>query len=310
VLLNMVDAGFLDQAGADAASASPAPMQGTASVSRGHRYFADWALDRAADYIGPMNADRTIHTTLDGRLQLLAEAAVKDGLSSAGKVGSARQVAMVVIGHDGAVLAMVGGRDHAASQFNRATQALRQPGSVFKPLVYLAALSAGYGPTSMIEDTPLDIGGWTPRNFDGQFRGPVTLGQALAASLNVATVRLSEAIGRPRTIALARQLGITASLNDEPSLALGAGEVTVLELTAAYVALANGGYPVKPYGITSVSTPEAGAAYRHRQAFLPRVAGSDAMIALDGMLQEVIRSGTGRQAAIGRRAAGKTGTSQ
>ncbi len=310
VLLNMVDADFLDQARADAALAKPASIQGTASVSRGHRYFAFWALDRATDYTGPVNADRTIHTTLDRRLQLLAEAAVKDVMSRAGKVGGARQAAMVVIGHDGAVLAMVGGRDHAASQFNRATQALRQPGSAFKPLVYLAALSAGYGPSSMIEDTPLDIGGWAPRNFDGQFRGPVTLGQAFAASLNVATVRLSEAIGRPRTIALARQLGITAALNDEPSLALGAGEVTVLELTAAYVALGNGGYPVKPYGIASVSTPGAGAVYRHRQASLPPVAAPDAMIALDGMLQEVIRSGTGQQAAIGRRAAGKTGTSQ
>jgi penicillin-binding protein 1A len=310
VLLNMVDADFLDQAQADAASAKPAPIQGTASVSRGHRYFAYWALDRAADYTGPMNADRTIHTTLDLRLQLLAEAAVKDGLSRVGKVGGARQAAMVVIGHDGAVLAMVGGRNHAESQFNRATQALRQPGSAFKPLVYLAALSVGYGPSSMIQDTPLEIGGWAPRNFDSQFRGPVTLRQALAASLNVATVRLSEAIGRPRTIALARQLGITAGLNDEPSLALGAGEVTVLELTAAYVALANGGYPVKPYGIASVSTLGASAAYRHRQDFLPPVAASDVMIALDGMLQEVIRSGTGRQAAIGQRAAGKTGTSQ
>ena len=309
VLLNMVDAGLLSQARADAASAHPAAIRGTASVSPGHRYFADWALNRAADYSGPMNDDRTVHTTLDRGLQGLAEDAVARELAKAG--GSrAHEAAVVVLGLDGAVLAMVGGRDHAASQFNRATQALRQPGSAFKPFVYLAALSAGYTPTSVIQDAPLEISGWKPRNFDGRFRGPVTLRQALAASLNVATVRLSETIGRRGTIRLARQLGMTAALGNEPSLALGAGEVTVLELTAAYATLANGGYPVEPFGITSVSSPKAGTTYRHQRAALPPVASSAAIAGLDDMLKEVIRSGTGKRASIGRPAAGKTGTSQ
>ena len=309
VLLNMVDAGVLSQPAADAASARPAAILGSASISRGHRYFADWALGRAANYTGPVVDDRTVHTTLDRRLQRLAEEAVAGELAKVAG-NKAHEVAVVVMGLDGAVLAMVGGRDHAASQFNRATQALRQPGSAFKPFVYLAALSAGYTPTSVIEDAPLEISGWKPRNFDGRFRGPVTLRQALAASLNVATVRLSETIGRKGTIRLARQLGMTAALRNEPSLALGAGEVTVLEMTAAYAALANGGTPVEPFGITAVSTPNAGTPYRHRRAALPAVASSTAIADLDDMLQEVIRTGTGKRAAIGRPAAGKTGTSQ
>ena len=309
VLANMVDAGLLDPARAETVAAKPAPTRGPAGVSRGHRYFADWALDRAAGYAGPMRTDRIVHTTLDRGLQQQAEAAVRFGLA-AGAARDAAQAAMVVLAPDGAVLAMVGGRDHATSQFNRATQALRQPGSAFKPLVYLSALSAGYRPDSTIVDAPLDIAGWRPRNFDGKFHGPVTLRRAMAGSLNAATVRLSETIGRRGTIALARRLGITARLNDEPSLALGTGEVTLLQLTAAYAAFANGGYPVEPHGVTAVIGSDGAVVYRHQAVPQPPVAGPDVLAALDGMLREVIRGGTGKRAAIGRVAAGKTGTSQ
>lgn len=308
VLLNMVDAGLLDQTQADAAASVP-PTLGPAGISRGHRYFADWARDRAAGYAGPMRADRVLHTTLDLRLQRQAEAAVRSGLA-AGAARDAAQAAMVVLAPNGAVLAMVGGRDHGASQFNRATQALRQPGSAFKPLVYLSALSSGYRPDSIIEDTPIDIGGWSPRNFDGKYHGPVTLRRAMAKSLNAATVRLSEAIGRAGTIRLARQLGITAKLNDEPSLALGTGEVTLLQLTAAYASLANGGYPVEPHGVTAISRREGTAVYQYRAVRRPPVASAEVLAALNDMLREVIRSGTGKRAVIGRAAAGKTGTSQ
>ncbi len=309
VLLNMVDAGLLTRDRADAAAALPPGIRGSAAVSQGHRYFAEWVLDRAADYTGPLNDDRVIRTTLDRRLQDLAESAVASELAEAGG-GAVQEAAVVVMGLDGAVLAMVGGRDHGASQFNRATQALRQPGSAFKPFVYLAALSAGYAADSVIEDAALEIRGWKPRNFDGRFRGAVTLTEALASSLNAATVRLSETIGRTHTIRLARQLGMTAALGNEPSLALGAGEVTVLELTAAYAALANGGFPVEPFGITAISAANSGTAYKHRYTSLPPVADTAAIAALDGMLKEVIRVGTGKRAGIGRSAAGKTGTSQ
>lgn len=309
VLLNMVDAELLTQSRADAATALRPAIRGTATVSRGHRYFADWALDRAADYTGPLNDDREVRTTMDRRLQGLVEAAVKAEFA---KLADSKktEAAVVVMGLDGAVLAMVGGRNHAASQFNRATQALRQPGSAFKPFVYLSALASGYAPDSVIQDSPLEISGWKPRNFDGKFRGPVTLSQALAASLNVATVRLSESIGRRGTIRLARQLGMTSALRNEPSLALGAGEVTVLELTGAYAALANGGYPVEPFGINEIRTRRSGTAYRHRRANLPPVADATAVAALDDMLRGVIEGGTGKRAGFGLSAAGKTGTSQ
>ncbi|MDE0808057.1 MAG: PBP1A family penicillin-binding protein [Alphaproteobacteria bacterium] len=309
VLLSMVDAELLSQAAADAATSRKGLLRGTATVSQGHRHFADWALGRASNYTGPLSDDRVVHTTLDRRLQGLAETAVAEELAKA-VGGKALEAAVVVMGLDGAVLAMVGGRDHSASQFNRATQAQRQPGSAFKPFVYLAALSVGYTPESIIEDAPLEISGWKPRNFDGRFRGSVTLRRALAASLNVATVRLSETIGRPGTIRLARRLGMTATLGNKPSLALGAGEVTVLELTAAYAALANGGTPLEAFGITSISTSVSGTAYRHRRNALPSIASPEVVKALDGMLKEVVRSGTGKRAAIGRPAAGKTGTSQ
>ncbi len=311
VLLNMVDAGLLTRERAEAAMANPVAARGPAAGGRGARYFADWALDRAAGYAGPARADRTIRATLDRRLQRLAEAAVAEGLAES---PPGRQAALVAMGPDGAVRAMVGGRDYRASQFNRATQALRQPGSVFKPVVYLAALEAGWAPDDPVDDSPVSIGGWRPRNFDGRFRGPVPLRRALAESLNAATARLSEQVGRRRVLDLARRLGIVSPLSPGPSLALGAGEATLLEMTAAYAAFANGGRPVEPRGIERVSARSgAGEAvlYRARPARRAPVAGRRSVAALDAMLREAARSGTGRAAgAAVAGAAGKTGTSQ
>ena len=309
VLRSMVESGLLAQDRAEAALANPPPTRLTAVISRGYRYFADWVLDRSAGYAGGAGGDQTIITTLDRTLQDLAETAVRDGLA-ADATADAAEISMVVMTADGSVRAMIGGRDYARSKFNRATQARRQPGSAFKPFVYLAALAAGYQPDSMIDDTPVTLAGWSPRNFDGRFHGPVTLRRALALSLNAATVRLSEAVGRRRIVALVRQLGLTAKMNEGPSLALGVNEVTPLELTAAYAALANGGHPVEPHGITAVSSTGGRDIYRHQAARQARVVPPVALAGLTEMLREVIRAGTGRQAAIGRPAAGKTGTSQ
>ncbi len=308
ILMNMVDAGLVDRRDTEIAQATPPPIRGSAGVSRGYRHFADWVLDRTAGYTG-RGGDRTIATTLDRRLQNLAEAAIREGLSEDPRLETV-DAAMIAMTADGAILAMVGGRDYAVSKFNRATQALRQPGSAFKPFVYLAALDAGYEPDSIVRDAPVVVNGWSPRNFDGRFRGPVTLREALAHSLNAATVRLSEDMGRHRTLALVRQLGITAALNDTPSLALGVGEVTLLELTGAYAAFANAGYPVEPHGVVSVGTTEGNEIYRHRLPRTPAVASRETLDKLTSMLRDVLRFGTGRQAAIGSLAAGKTGTSQ
>ena len=184
-------------------------------------------LDRVSGYVTPGDRDLTVVTTLDRRLQRRAEAAV-------GARGLKSEAALVALSPDGAVRAMVGGRNYAKSQFNRATQALRQPGSAFKPVVYLAGLEAGLRPDSTIIDRPVTVAGWRPRNFDGTHAGPVTLRRALARSINTVAVQVAERAGRPRVIATARRLGITAALTPGPSLALGAAEISLLELTSAY----------------------------------------------------------------------------
>ncbi|MBM85212.1 MAG: hypothetical protein CMM47_04225, partial [Rhodospirillaceae bacterium] len=166
VLLNMVDAGLLTYSKAERVWRAGARIEGAAGISRGHHYFSDWVLERATGYTGPLDADQVVRTTLELRLQALAETAVARGLKRGARLG-AQQAAMVVMTPTGAVRAMVGGRDYSKSQFNRATQALRQPGSAFKPVVYLAALSEGFRPSDIIEDAPIEIRGWSPRNFDG-----------------------------------------------------------------------------------------------------------------------------------------------
>jgi penicillin-binding protein 1A len=211
---------------------------------------------------------------------------------------------------DGAVVAMVGGRDYARSQFNRATQALRQPGSAFKPVVYLAGLEAGLMPDSTIIDRPVTVAGWRPRNFDGAHAGPVTLRRALARSINTVAVQVAEWVGRARVIATARRLGISAVLKPEPSLALGAAEISLLELTAAYVPFANGGAGVWAHGIRSIRDSKGRELYRRRGTGPGRVVAAAHVAAMNDMLTAALVSGTGRVAAFGRPAAGKTGTSQ
>jgi penicillin-binding protein 1A len=247
-------------------------------------------------------------TTLRPDLQALAEAAVARGLKRAAKQ-KAEQAALVVMDKQGAVLAMVGGADYRKSQFNRATQALRQPGSVFKPLVYLAALVNGYTEASSIEDKPWRQKDSWPRNFDGRYHGPVSLSTALTRSLNAASVRLAETVGRDRIEALTRRLGITTELADDPSLALGSSAVSLIELTAAYAAFANGGQAVLAHGIDKVDIASR-THYRRQGSGLPGKVPAGAVAALNRMLARVVTEGTGKAARINRPMAGKTGTSQ
>ncbi len=251
-----------------------------------------------------------IRTTLSPRLQRIAEARVSAALKAEGARRGAGQAALVAMAPDGAVRVMVGGRDWRKSQFNRATQALRQPGSAFKLFVYLAALEAGMSPTDTVLDAPLSIKGWRPRNYTRRYRGRVSLADALAGSINTAAVRLAEKVGRGKVVAAAQRLGITAPLKTHPSLALGASEVTLLELTGAYAALANRGYAAWPYGITEIRDRAGAVLYRRAGQGAGRVVGPDVLGPLQRMLSGVIARGTGRAARIGRPAAGKTGTSQ
>ena len=300
VLSNMTAAGYLTAGEAKALAKRKGDV---AAPARAGRHFADWVLDRVSGYVTPGDRDLSVVTTLDRRLQRRAEAAVAaSGLKS--------EAALVALSPDGAVIAMVGGRDYAQSQFNRATQALRQPGSAFKPVVYLAGLEAGLRPDSTLVDRPLTVAGWRPRNFERAHQGPVTLRRALARSINTVAVQVAERAGRARVISTARRLGITAVLRPEPSLALGAAEISLLELTAAYVPFANGGTGVWTHAIQSIRDSKGRVLYRRRGSGPGRVVAAPHVAAMNDMLAAAVDSGTGRRAAFGHRAAGKTGTSQ
>lgn len=266
-------------------------------------YFADWVLPAARarneaeeDSYGA----QTVQTTLESRLQKLALQTVRRaGLGKA-------QVALVAMRPDGRVVAMVGGKDYARSPFNRATQARRQPGSTFKLFVYLAAMRAGMRPDDVIEDRPLRIGSWQPKNYGDRYRGTMTLRDAFAQSSNVAAVRLSERVGRRNVIQAARDLGITSPLNDNPSLALGTSGVTLLEMVQAYAAVAAGAYPVRSFGIEEERKPWWQRLWRNYAGRTRDPAFGE----MRELLGAVVQQGTGRGAALAVPVFGKTGTSQ
>ncbi len=308
VLNRMAALGYITKSQASKAIRSPARLR-TRKRSIG-RYFADWAFAQVQSYIGGGDSDLIVATTLDRRLQRIAEAKVVAALKGPGARLGARQAALVAMTPDGAVRAMVGGRNYASSQFNRATQALRQPGSAFKPLVYLAGLEAGLNPESMLLDAPVTIEGWSPKNYDERYRGKVSLTQALADSINTVAVRVQRHAGIEAVMRAARRLGITSRLKREAGLALGASEVTLLELTAAFGAFANDGYPLWPFAVSEVRDRAGKVLYRRSGSGPGRAIGPRALQDMNRMLQAVIEDGTGRAAKIGRPAAGKTGTSE
>ena len=312
VLRAMVEAGFVTAEEARELRRRAAVSQlaradartGTgAGPSQSRRYFADWVLGQAAGITGRSGRDLRVETTLGPRLQDLASEIVGNA-----ETGGA-QVALVAMTPGGEVCAMVGGRGYDESQFNRVTQALRQPGSAFKPIVYLPALEAGLTPDTRVLDAPITVDGWTPRNFSGAFRGELTLREAVARSINSTAVRVAEDIGRDNVLQAARRLGITSELTVHPSVSLGAGEVTLLDLTAAYAVFANGGAAVSPYGLVEVRAGDE-VLYRHRRRAANQVVAPKHVAAMDQMLRAVVDWGTGSKAAFGRSAAGKTGTSQ
>ena len=261
-------------------------------------------------HIGRTARDVEIRTTLDSRLQRIAERHARALLAKAEKTRRVSQVALVAMSFDGAVRAMVGGKVYSASQFNRATQARRQPGSAFKLFVYLAGLEAGLTPDSVFVDKPIGVAGWRPRNYDGRFHGAMPLTRAFARSINTVAVQVSERAGRRRVIDAARRLGITTPIAPHPSLALGASEVTLIELVAAYASVANGGVAVWPWGVAAVDAVGGKRLYRRTGGPQARVIERDRVRALGRMLREAVRTGTGRAARLGRAEAGKTGTSQ
>jgi len=309
VLKNMVAAGYLTKADAGRANVRTGRTTKEAA-SRGNRYFIDWILEQVSDYINPGDRDLIVRTTLSPDVQRLAEAGVEKALAKGGAKAGIGQAALVAMTPDGAVRAMVGGRSYAKSQFNRVTQARRQPGSAFKPFVYLAGLESGLAPGDILFDESVAIGDWRPSNFDRRYQGPVTVLAALARSINTVAVKIAEKAGRVRVIETARRLGLSGKFKATPSLALGVGEVTLLGLTAAYGPFANGGAGVWAYGIKEIRDAAGTLLYQRGGSGPGRVVSARDVISMNNMLSAAVAEGTGRNARIGRPQAGKTGTSQ
>jgi len=310
VLKTMVETGAItpEQSTAALNSADHA-LKAVANPTSTGRYFADWVLTQVESYAGAVDRDLIVKTTLDGRLQAQAETVLEKHLKASGEKLNVGQGAVVVLGTDGAVRAMVGGRDYSDSQFNRATQALRQPGSAFKPFVYLAGVEAGYGLEDMVTDAPLKIGKWRPQNFTNTYEGPVTYETAFAKSLNTAAVRVAQHVGINSVIKVAHRLGISEKLKPDLSLSLGSGEVTLLELAGAYAPFANGGHAVLPYAIESITDRDGKQLYARSGGGLGQVIGPEPLAVMNHMMAQVIARGTGTAAAFGYPAGGKTGTS-
>jgi penicillin-binding protein 1A len=313
VLDSMVDNGAITEAQAAEARAHPAAITDRAG-SDARNYFLDTAADEATKMatvngVAP-SADMIVHTTLEPKIQEAARLAALRTLNKSGKKTRTSEAAVVVMKPDGAVSAMIGGVDYQDSVFNRVTQAHRQPGSAFKPFVYLAALEAGISPWETRDDQAVDIGGYRPTNFGGKSYGTLTLADALAHSVNTITVNLAQEVGIRNVIAAAKRVGITSPLQANASLALGTAEVTPLELTAAYAAFANGGFHVSPYLVTQVDIGTKTVFVRHApppQRVIEQSVNRD----LTAMLYRVVINGTGGYASLhGREAAGKTGTTQ
>lgn len=277
----------------------------------GVRYFCDWVLKELPKFVENLSfQDLVITTTLDPKLQKLADKVIEESLKKS-KDFDGLQVALLSVSSDGAVRAMIGGRSYEKSQFNRAAQALRQSGSLFKVIVYLACLEGGFSMNDVVSDGPIRIGSWSPKNFQWESRGKISLKEAFGYSVNTSAVRLARKIGLTAIQKSARQLGITSSIPYNLSVALGTAEVSLLEMTSAFAVLANGGYGVEPFGILRIEDGSGKVLYDRRQKEKKRVISERVARAMQAMLHYVVTQGTGKAAAVpGLWIAGKTGTTQ
>ena len=310
VLEEMVKAGKISAAQASTARLDFGQIHPTKQAARSGSWFADWVMQEARELAGPYRGTIKIKTTMVPQLQVIAEKVVAEGLAREGTQAGATQAALVAMTPQGAVVAMVGGRDYGKSSFNRAATAMRQPGSAFKLFVYYAALKAGLTPFDRVVDGPIKIDGWSPENYSGGYRGRVSLAEAFARSLNGATVALGMKVGIGNVVAAARELGIDAALTETPSLALGASEVNLMDLTGAYASVRAGAAPIEPWGIASFHADGQPRAFRVGPPKQPKTDIRPFQQDLVGLLRLVVKRGTGREADFGEFAAGKTGTSQ
>jgi penicillin-binding protein 1A len=310
VLAAMADAGFITKAQAQASMGHPSFNVKPAGADTVN-YVADWIGEVLDDLIGQVEQSIVVETSIDPKLQRIAEASVIDELAAKSVKFNVSQGALVAMSPDGAVRAMVGGRNYAESQYNRAVTAKRQPGSAFKPFVYLTAIEAGLTPETIRQDAPLDVKGWKPENYSHEYFGAVTLTQALAMSLNTVAVRLGLEVGPRNVVRTAHRLGIASKLEANASIALGTSEVSLTELVGAYVPFANGGKGVTPHVVIRIRTTDGKVLYTRPPDQLGQVIEPRNVAMMNTMMEETLLSGTARKAEIpGWMAAGKTGTSQ
>jgi penicillin-binding protein 1A len=310
VLNAMVETHAITPAERDEAFATPVHVSATLASQRA-QYFTDWLDGQVRALLGKEpTEDLVVETTLDLPIQAAAEQAVHTGVAAHADQG-VQQCALVALDGEGRIRAYVGGDSYADSQFDRATQAQRQAGSAFKPFVYLTAMEAGHTPSEMVVDEPITIGNWSPKNFEGKYLGPITLETALAQSINTVAARLANEVGTNNVANTAHRLGITSQIQTDPSMALGAVEVSPLEMATAYDPFANGGYRVHAYGIERIRTASGQVLYDHgvAQDQLQSVIPQPPLSEMAQMMRQVVASGTGARAKIGGYdIAGKTGT--
>jgi penicillin-binding protein 1A len=310
VIAAMAELGFITPSNEKVALAKPpriVAQAGNGAVN----YAADWVVDVLNDVLGHVDDDVVVATSIDSFLQTSAEKSLTDELALKGDKGGVSQGALVAMTPEGAVRAMVGGRNYAESQFNRAVAAKRQPGSAFKPFVYLTALEHGLTPDTLRQDGPIKIKGWQPENYGHEYFGPVTLTKALAMSLNTVSVRLTMEFSPMSVVRTAHRLGIASKLEPNASIALGTSEVSMLELVGAYAPFANGGYAVMPHVIERVTAANGKVLYNRNEQPLGRIIEARHIGMMNQMMQETLSIGTAHKAALpGWPAAGKTGTSQ
>ncbi len=308
VIQNLLDTKAITRFQARDATYDPAVLA-INDVSPELGYVFDFVAGSAKKRVGNYDGDLIITTTLDPKIQRNGETAIKAALTVENRLAGAEQAALISYDIDGATRALVGGLDYRDSQFNRAVQAKRQPGSSFKPFVYLAALEAGMTPQTRFVDRPVEIDGWRPRNYSNNYNGPMRLTEAMARSINTVAVQVSEEIGREKVAEIAQRLGIKSPLNPHPSIALGAVDISLEELTSAYLPLARGGTRVTPYIISSIRNQDGDVLYNHETAKPERVFEQQVSHDINHLLYQVMLSGTGRNAALGsRQSMGKTGT--
>ena len=274
------------------------------------RYYTDWVMARLGKFVKRGHQPLIVFTSLDLNAQMAAKTSIERSFLVGPEDVKSGQVALVSMASDGALKAMVGGRSYAESQFNRATSALRQPGSAFKTFVYLAAMEDGHRPDDFLVDEPITVDGWTPQNFSGRYLGRKSLRDGFALSLNTMAVQLSELVGREKVKDIAIRLGITSNIRAHPSLALGTSEVTPIDMATAYAVIANGGFVVEPYAILEIRSGEGDLLYRRQPAENVRILSEVVVLRMLDLMEAVFEYGTGRRAKIDRPSAGKTGTSQ